>query len=175
MSTENTDQEAKHCRDCYLSWYQIWPTHFQRIIKYTKMKMKFNKSPCDHLYLDHLLLCDKSTKSQQFTTLVILWSFCGSGFQESLAGRFLVSRSCSQVVRPSLCGASLVWVPDSTEASKQSDCYGMAEGISCKHSVSKVEVASALLSWPWLSHCLVLLVRGESQTHQDLRRDCIIW
>lgn len=128
MSTENTDQQAKHGRVCYLSWYQIWPTHFQRIIKYTKTK--FNTSPCDHLYLDHLLLCDKSTKFQQFKTLVILWSFCGSGFQESPAGGFLVSRSCSQVVRPSLCGASLVWVPDSMEASKRSDCYGVAEASS---------------------------------------------
>lgn len=37
------------------------------------MKMKFNKSPCSHLYLDYLMLRDKSTKSQQFKTLVILW------------------------------------------------------------------------------------------------------
>lgn len=82
-----------------------------------------------------------------------------------MAGWFLVSYSCSQMVRPFLRGASSR-LPGSLEASGQLVCLYSG----CRHPVSKVEITSPFLTWPWKPHCMVFLVPGKAQTHLGLRR-----
>lgn len=82
-----------------------------------------------------------------------------------MAGWFLVSYSCSQMVRPFLRGA-LSRLPGSLEASGQLVCLYSG----CRHPVSKVEITSPFLTWPWKPHCMVFLVPGKAQTHLGLRR-----
>lgn len=146
-----------HCKGC-----KIWPTDIQSI-----QKWKWN-SINHFMTIFILIICYWVTYQPKFSSLR-QESFCEvsvvQGLGRALVGSFLVGGSGLLFVGPSWSRCLTAWRPRGRQGA-----YRMAEGIDSKYSVSKLEAASPFLSWPWVPHCLVLLVRGESQTHQDIWR-----